>query len=147
MSQDRPSLTVVVPTYWTWPQDRPSGPIEAVFDHPTPMDGAPPQGESTLPRLLDSLSQMDGPPFSVLILTATVHPDLEIAAEQQVAEIIAPFRERFPTAQFAASDLAVVHERMVELGLGDLASLFSLNSYPGVHNCQLLIPHALEAWP
>jgi len=79
----------------------------------------------------------------VLILTATAHPDLEIAAEQQVAEIIAPFRERFPTAQFAASDLAVVHERMVELGLGDLAHHFSLNSYPGVRNCQLLIPHAL----
>ena len=138
MSQDRPSLTVVVPTYWTWPQDRPSGPIEAVFDHPTPLDGV-----GTLPRLLDSLSQMDGPPFSVLILTATVHPNLEAAAQQQVAEIIAPFRERFPTAQSAASDLAVVHERMVELGLGDLAPLFSLNSYPGVRNCQLLIPHAL----
>jgi len=153
MSQDRPSLTVVVPTYWTWPQDRPSGPIEAVFDHPTPLDeappngapsnGAPPSGVGTLPRLLDSLSQMDGPPFSVLILTATAHPDLEIAAQQQVAGIVAPFRECFPITQFAASDLAVVHERMVELGLGDLAPLFSLNSYPGVRNCQLLVPHVL----
>jgi hypothetical protein len=42
-------------------------------------------GESTLLRLPDSMCQMVGPPFTVLVLTTTVHPDLEQAAEQQVS--------------------------------------------------------------
>ena len=76
MYQSKPDVTIVVPTYWTWHRDGPSGPVQAVFDHPTPLDGAPPGGVGTLPRLLESLSLMEGPPFSVLVLTATVHPDL-----------------------------------------------------------------------
>ena len=135
-----PNVVIVVPTYWTWGSERPDGPVEAIFDHPTPVDG-----ESTLPRLLDSLGRMTGSPFTTLVLTATVHPDLETAAEQLVAGIIAPYRERFPIAQFAASELAVLHERMWELGLSDLVPFLSLCSYPRVRNCQLVAPHILGA--
>jgi len=134
------NVVIIIPTYWTWGRERPNGPAEAVFDHPTPLDG-----ESTLPRLLDSLCQVDGPPFTVLVLTAAVHPDLEKAAEQRVSEIIAPYRERFPIAQFAAGDLAVLHERMWALGQSKLVSFFSVRSYPGVRNCQLVVPHVLDA--
>jgi len=39
------NVIVVIPTYWTWDSERADGPVEAVYDHPTPLDG-----ESTLPR-------------------------------------------------------------------------------------------------
>jgi len=139
MHQDKPNV-IIIPTYWTWGSDQPDGPVEAIFDHPTPTDG-----ESTLSRLLNSLCQVDGPPFAVLVLTATVHPNLEQAAEQRVAGIIAPFCERFPITQFAASDLAALHERMQVLSQADFVPLISLRSYPTVRNCQLIAPHILGA--
>lgn len=134
------NVFIVVPTYWTWGSERSAGPVEAVFDHPTPVDG-----ESTLPRLLDSLCRVTDPPFTLLVLTATVHPDLEQAAEQRVAEIIAPYRERFPIAQFAASDLTVLRELMRASGQDESDSLLSLRSYPQIRNCQLVVPHVLGA--
>jgi len=133
-------VIIIVPTYWTWGSDRPDGPVQARFDHPTPVDG-----ESTLPRLLDCLRQMDGPPFSVLVLTATVHPNLEGAAEERVSGIIAPFRERFPIAQFSAIDLASVHGRLRSMQQEEMVPFLSLSSYPGVRNCQLVVPHLLGA--
>ena len=137
---------ITIPTYWTWDSERPAGPAEAIFDHPTPVDG-----ESTLPRLLNSLCQIVGSSFTVWVLTATVHSALQRAAEQRVAEIVAPFRERFPIAQFTVSDLAALRERMreritnIRLRRGEFAPLFSLRSYPGVRNCQLAISHAMGA--
>ena len=138
MGEKMLSVVIVIPTYWTWGSERPAGPVEAIFDHPTPVDG-----ESTLPRLLDSLCRMTGPPFSVLVLTATTHPDLEPIAERRVSEIIAPYHTHYPIAQFTAGDLTVLHERMRVLGQGELVSFFSLRSYPGVRNCQLVVPHVL----
>jgi hypothetical protein len=133
-------IVILIPTYWTWGSEEHGRPVEAVFDHPTPVDA-----ESTLPRLLSTLCHEVGPPFAVWVLTATAHRALEQAAEQRVSEIIAPFRERLPIALFAASDLAVLHKRIRDLCQADLVSLFSRGSYAGVRNCQLVIPCALGA--
>ena len=140
---------IVIPTYWTWGSDRPDGPDEAIFDHPTPVDS-----EGTLPRLLKSLCQVtEGPRrkvrrrplFTVLVLTATVHPALAQAAERRVTDIIAPFREGFPIVQFTTGDLAVLQRHMRDLRYSKLVPLFSLRSYPGVRNCQLVVPHVWGA--
>ncbi|HDN79550.1 MAG: hypothetical protein DRI61_04695 [Chloroflexi bacterium] len=131
---------IVIPTYWTWRRDQLGEASGALFDHPTPVDG-----KSTLPRLLRSLCQVKEPPFSVLVLTATVHPDLEQAAAERVNGLIAPFRESFPIAQFSAEELKLVRKRAQELGQWDLLPFLSLRSYPGVRNCQLIIPHILGA--
>ena len=136
MYHHKPNVVIVVPTCWTWGSERPDGPVEAIFDHPTPVDG-----ESTLPRLLDSLCRMTGPPFITLVLTATVHPDLEPAAEQRVDGIIAPYRKRFPVAQFAAADLLLLRERVAAAGFDP--ALVALRNYASVRNCQLIIPHLL----
>ena len=65
MQHDKPNIVIIIPTYWTWGSERADGPVEAIYDHPTPVDGP-----STLPRLLDSLAKLEGPPFGVLVLTA-----------------------------------------------------------------------------
>jgi hypothetical protein len=46
--------------------------------------------KSTLPRLLSSLRQVVGSPFTVWLVTAIVHPVMERVAEQRVVEVITP---------------------------------------------------------
>ena len=130
-----PNVIIVIPTYWTWSSRRPDGPVEAVYDHPTPLDG-----ESTLPRLLESLGAPGGPEFGVLILTAVTHPELETAAAGRVSSLIAPFRAQYPVAQATEADAAAIRRRRPSL-----AAHVQMRNYAGVRNLQLLLPHALGA--
>lgn len=130
------NVIIVIPTYWTWGSERAGGPVEAIYDHPTPLDGP-----STLPRLLDSLVKLEGLPFGVLVLTAAVHPGLEDAAAQRVEALIRPYREHFPITQFAAADLQLLRERVVAAGFDPM--MVALDGYASVRNCQLIVPHLL----
>ena len=128
-------VVIIIPTYWTWGSERPDGPVEVIYDHPTPLDG-----ESTLPRLLESLTALKGPAFRVLILTAVTHPELEPAAADRVSGLVAPFRAHYPIAQATEADAALIRQRHP-----DLAEHVRMYSYAGVRNLQLLLPHALGA--
>ena len=137
-------VTIVIPTYWTWGRAQPDRPIQTIFDHPTPVDG-----NSTLPRLLESLTHLTALSsarpvrFRVLVLTAVVHAELASRAEAQVDILIAPFRQHYPIAQFGPNELQLVHDRLPALGF-DPATVH-LDNYAGVRNCQLLVPHILGA--
>ena len=131
-----PKVIIVIPTYWTWGSEGADGPARTVYDHPTPVDGS-----STLPRLLGSLAELEGPPFGVPVLTAAVHPDLEDAAAQRVEALIRPYRKHFPIAQFATADLAFLRERVAAAGFDP--ALVALHDYASVRNCQLAVPHLL----
>ena len=126
---------IIIPTYWTWGSARADGPIEAVYDHPTPLDG-----ESTLPRLLDSLTALAGQDFRVLVLTAVTHPELEKPVASRVEGLINPYRAHYPIAQATESDAALIRQRHP-----DLAGHVRMCTYAGVRNLQLLLPHALGA--
>ena len=130
-----PDVVIVIPTYWTWGSEWADGPVEVIYDHPTPVDG-----ESTLPRLLESLIALEGPEFRVLILTAATHPELEKAAADRVTGLIAPFRARYPIAQATEADAAFIRGHHP-----GLASTVQMRSYAGVRNLQLLLSHALGA--
>jgi hypothetical protein len=129
------NIIIIIPTYWTWNSERADGPIEIIYDHPTPLDG-----ESTLPRLLKSLVALEGPKFSVLILTAATHPELEQAAADQVERLIAPFRAHYPIAQSTEADAAYIRKCYPHL-----ADHVRMSGYAGVRNLQLLLSHALKA--
>ena len=62
---------IAIPTYWTWPRGTPPRPSDAIFDHPTPVDGV-----STLPRLLDSLHIVHKPPHEY-----DTHPYAKLAED------------------------------------------------------------------
>jgi hypothetical protein len=128
-------VLIVVPTYWTWGSERADGPVEAVYDHPTPVDG-----ESTLPRLLESLTALEGPQFGVLVLTAATHPHLEQPAATQVERQIAPFRAHYSIVQATEADAAFIRQR--HPGLADHVQM---RGYAGVRNLQLLLSHVLGA--
>jgi len=130
-----PDTIIIIPTYWTWPAAQAGHPLGVVYDHPTPLDG-----ESTLPRLLESLTALPGPEFSVLILTAVTHPELEQATADRIADLCAPFRAHYPLAQATEADAAFIRQRHPALA-GDVW----MRSYAGVRNLQLLLPRALGA--
>jgi hypothetical protein len=174
MFQYKPTI-VVIPTYWTWGSECPKGPLDAIYDHPTPLDD-----ESTLPRLLQSLTLVQDADFAVLVLTAVTHPELEQPAADRVAGLIAPFRVHYPIAQATEDDAAFIRHllsppnpdepepkraftpRKFSLnvqgfaGLGPIedgrggsssgpADHVQMRGYAGVRNLQLLLSHALGA--
>jgi GT2 family glycosyltransferase len=128
-------IIIAIPTYWTWEDGKPR-PEDAIYDHPTPLSQ-----EGTLARLLESLKGIEGPEFRVLIITATTNPQLEEAAEAKVNGILKPFRFSFPIAQFAASDLAILRERLDHLGFPE--AMISLRGYGNVRNIQLIAAHII----
>jgi GT2 family glycosyltransferase len=128
-------MIIAIPTYWTW-EDEKARPEDVIYDHPTPLSQ-----QGTLARLLKSLEVIDGSKFTVLIITAATNPRLERDAEVKVNEILEPFRSSFPIAQFAASDLAILRERLDQLGFPE--AMISLRGYGSVRNIQLIAAHII----
>ena len=130
------SVTIVVPTYWTWERDKRQRPGDAIYDHPTPIDT-----NGTLARLLQSLKIIDYPSWNILIISTATNPALEARLETKIAEIIAPFREHFSINCFSASNLKQLRERLSYHGF--TPKLVGLNNYSALRNCQLIVPHIM----
>lgn len=73
---------VAVPFYVSRPVGEPWREGDALFDHPTPLGG-----EATLPRLLDSLSLLEGQVCRVVVVVAWTHGELAAAAERWAREV------------------------------------------------------------
>ncbi len=91
-------LTLVIPSYWGRRSGEPFNPEDAVYDHPTPLDG-----EGTLARALESLGVLRYEDFRVVVLGVATHAELEEEVESRLEEIVAPFRDRLPVALFSHS--------------------------------------------
>ena len=129
-------ISIVVPTYWTWPQSTPAQPHDAIYDHPTPVDQ-----DGTLGRLLHSLANINKPTFNVIILTAATNPQIEETVHAKVETIIEPYRSAFPILHFTVKDLTILTRRVQELGFSDMP--LSMQGYGNIRNLQLIIPHIL----
>lgn len=131
---NRPWLetAIVVPTYWTRAGGRPL-PGDAVYDHPTPVDQW-----GTLGRLLESLCILDVETFHVLVLVAVTAPEVESAAIDRVAAIVAKHQQLH---------CLVVGNRDLSLLTRDPAAggLLGFEGYARVRNVQLAVPLALGA--
>lgn len=132
------NCVIVVPTYWGPPHGTPGRPGDAAYDHPTPIDG-----ESTLPRLLESLARQPQTDFTTLILTATVSDDVVRDASARVESILRPYADRLRIAQIDEDIVSLLKKACLQAGL-DPQSI-SLRTYANVRNLQLLVPFALGA--
>ena len=133
-----PNTTIVIPTYWGWSNGELPQTNDAIFDHPTPLDG-----KSTLPRLLESLQYQDEKNFNVLVISATVNAQLNKQVEEKIAQLIAPFKSDYPITQFSARDLSLLRKRVKSLGFNP--AIVSLDNYSNIRNIQLIIPHIMGA--
>ncbi|MEO0562103.1 MAG: hypothetical protein AAF125_08315, partial [Chloroflexota bacterium] len=129
------SITIVVPTYWGRASADAARVSDGIFDHPTPIDG-----ESTLPRLLDSLAQLetDTPPFNVLVLVAAVDDSLEGAALERVQAMAGTYT--LPIYTFGGHDL-----RQWQIHLDPGQDLLGMDTYARIRNGQLLAPQVMGA--
>ncbi len=129
---------IIIPTYWTWASTDSHGPVTASYDHPTPLDS-----ESTLPALLNDLSEQREAGLRVLILTGLAHPDLGAMAAEHVRGLLEPFRQRLDLRLCDAPTWARF-KTIIQLSKPQ-AEMLHLGSYSGVRNLQLLLPHILGA--
>jgi hypothetical protein len=90
----------------------------------------------TLGRCLESLKELGGHEFYVLLITAPVHPELAPEVERRVEELIEPFKASYPICQFGPSDLDHVRLTLQRRGLNP--ELVSLEAYAQIRNCQIL---------
>jgi len=135
---------IVIPVYWTWPSTAHTRPAKspkgeaASFDHPTPLDG-----ESTLPPLLDDLCEQRQKDFRVLILTGLAHPDLGQPTAEHMRALVEPYHQRLDIRVCDAPSYARL-QSVLKLSTPQ-AEMLHLESYSGVRNLQLLVPHILGA--
>jgi len=130
---------IIIPTYWGRPTGESSSAEDALFDHPTPVDG-----ESTLPRLLDSLCDLETEyAYTILIITAVVTDTLVALARLKVDEIIKAFENQLDLIQICADDLEPYKTTAQKTGIDP--TYINLSTYAGVRNLQLIVPHAMGA--
>ena len=131
------SPTIVIPTYWGRPTGDSPHPGDAIFDHPTAIDGP-----STLPRLLDSLVRLQTEePLTILVLVAVVTPELTPQAEARVADMLRSLPQRFRAGLIGQTAVARLRPLAGAAGLDP--AIITLRNYAGVRNLQLLIPLVL----
>ncbi len=130
------SITIVIPSYWGWESGQARQAGDAVYDHPTPLDT-----DGLLGRCLDSLKNISGPEFNVMVITVATNTALETKTEAKIDSIIRPFRASFPICQYGPSELRKTRERLSALNFDP--ELLGLDNYSRVRNCQLLAAHVL----
>ncbi|MFP3984859.1 MAG: hypothetical protein ACLFU9_02685 [Candidatus Bathyarchaeia archaeon] len=130
-------ISVIIPTYWTSskPTIQHQAP-DAVYDHPVPLES-----QSTLPRLLDSLKNVDLPgELTISIIVAVTHRALEEMAKRKTKEVIDSYTDYLDIKLFSASTL-----RDLESTDKNLARLLSLYGYSEIRNIGLAIAQILES--
>lgn len=133
-----PPTCIVVPTYWT----REGGarrPGDAVYDHPTPIDGT-----STLEPLLESLERLDSSEFYLLLLVAVTAGDAAEGAGHAVQELV-DRHPGIPSLVFGPLQLQFVHRWLTDNRRAEACGFLDLQQYPRIRNLQLALPLALHS--
>lgn len=132
---------MVIPTYWARPLGQPWQEGDAVYDHPTAIDGP-----ETLTRTLESMRILEDRDFKLVILVCPVAPELEQAATKRVEEVIRAVNLPIETYVFTPTDLKRIAALYSETdGRKDALELFSLRGYSNVRNMCLLCGVVLTA--
>ena len=129
-------VTVVIPTYWTWPTDIKSKSESFIFDHPTPLDL-----DGTLARTLESFIKINYPDFDILVITTFTNVKIAEKVEKRVQGIIDKFKDKFEIKHFSYSKLKILRERLFELGHYKILQEINLENYNNIRNLQLIVSY------
>lgn len=126
---------IIVPTFISARRRKEGGSVLSTYDHTTPIS-AP--GE--LPRLLHSLQKVRG--IGQIIILVVSEPSIE----NQAAEKVQTAAAQYPSLNIAvvgAPELALVQQRMEQLGVGKLSKEIGLAGYGAIRNLGLVLANTL----
>jgi len=126
---------ICIPTYWTDRVGR-LRPGEAVYDHPTLLEG----GQETLTRCLKSLTSLKGE-FEVYVLAVPSWPGIASQVEKKVGKLLGPFKGELNVKGFYPSSLKKLKRFLQRKGLGRFSRSISLKGYGNVRNLCILLPY------
>ena len=124
---------IVIPTFVSARRRKEGGSVLTTYDHATPISQP---GE--LPRLLASLQKVRGAGQIIVVS----EPSIENQAAEKVQSVVS----RFPslnTVVIGAPELALIQQRMEQLGLGKLQKEIGLSGYGAVRNLGLVMADVL----
>jgi hypothetical protein len=133
-------VAVVIPSYWAreskvgWKEG------DAVYDHPTPLDG-----EGTLDRTIQSINTLKDKDFQLVILAVATSEDIENQVEKKVNSIVrsATTTIEVKVSIFGHSHLRRIHDLLISAGKKEYLDLLQLKGYSHVRNLCMFIPHIL----
>ncbi len=128
------STTIVIPSYWSSP-DEPSGvEEEIIFDHPTPLNN-----EGTLGRLLNSFDTLEAKEFRIVIVAVTSSPPLTNDIITRIKKITQPYTARYDITLLHSQNLDRLRRSLIHDGVSTAAcELINLGNYAAVRNmCSL----------
>ena len=126
---------IVIPTFVSARRRKEGGSVLTTYGHATPISQP---GE--LPRLLASLQKVRG--AGQIIVLVVSEPSIENQAAEKVQSVVS----RFPslnTVVIGAPELALIQQRMEQLGLGKLQKEIGLSGYGAVRNLGLVMADVL----
>lgn len=132
---------VLIPTYWSRKKEDGWREGDAVYDHPTPIDG-----EDTLRRALESMQILSNKDFKLVLLVCPTTPDIAAAAEERVHNIVRDVGLAAETYMFTVSDLSRMAKIFEEDNISPSSlSLLTMSGYANVRNMCLLAADVLAA--
>ena len=133
-------VTMVIPSYWARESKLGWQEGDAVYDHPTPLDG-----EGTLLRAIQSIKILKDKDFQLVVIAAATAEDIRTQVEEKVASII---KSAFTSAGvqillFGPSHLKQIHDLLISEDKRDYIELLKLRGYSNIRNLCLFLPHIL----
>ncbi len=134
-------VAMVIPTYWSRAKDDPWREGDAVYDHPTAIDG-----EDTLGRTLESIRHLDNKDFQLIIPVCPTSDDIADKAEERVRQIIEASNPGVDTYIFTPKHLEQIKDLLTDDGLtDDAAALLVQSGYSSVRNICIYTASAIGA--
>lgn len=109
--------------------------MTTTYDHMTPVSQS---GE--LPRLLASLQKVRG--LGQIVVLVVSEPSIEIQAAEKIQSVVSNYPS-LSTVVIGAPELALIQQRMEQLGLGKLSKEIGLSGYGAVRNLGLVVADVL----
>lgn len=134
--------TMVIPSYWSRESKQVWKKGDAVYDHPTPLDG-----QGTLHRAIRSTDILRDKDFQLVVIAVPTANDIEKQVEKKVATIIHSASQGIgvDVRLFGHSHLKRIHDLLTNRGRTTDTDLLQLRGYSHVRNMCLFIPHVLDA--
>jgi len=134
--------TMVIPSYWSRVSSVGHKKGDAVYDHPSPLDG-----EGTLLRTIQSINVLKDREFTLVVIAVPAAEEIETEVEEKKIAGIIKSASDCPVdiLLFGPSRLRKIHDFLFNRGKEDYANLLQLRGYSNIRNLCLFIPHILDS--